>query len=123
MLRSYAQVANEVDVGIGRLRDAMPDTMLAYSGLARAAFPNGALTTQTKELIALAIGVVLRCDGCIACHARRAAEVGVERDEVVEMLAVAVQMGGGPSTVAASQALAAYDELREVAEQMRPRLG
>ncbi len=63
-----------------------------------------------KELIALAIGVSTRCDGCIAYHARTSVRAGATRQEVAEALAVAVQMGGGPAMVHAADALRAYDE-------------
>ena len=51
-----------------------------------------------------------RCDGCIAYHARNSVRQGATRQEVAEMLAVTLQMGGGPSMVHAADALRAYDE-------------
>ena len=40
----------------------------------------------------------------------KAIEAGASREEVVETITVAVEMGGGPSTVYGAKALAAYDE-------------
>ena len=45
---------------------------------------------SVKELIALAISVATRCDGCIAYHARNSVRAGATRQEIAEMLAVTV---------------------------------
>jgi AhpD family alkylhydroperoxidase len=68
----------------------------------------GALDTKTKELIALAIAVVEKCDGCIASHARGAAKQGATEAEVAETIGVAVLMTGGPATVYGPRAFAAF---------------
>ncbi|MPM56953.1 hypothetical protein SDC9_103770 [bioreactor metagenome] len=69
-----------------------------------------ALDAKTKELIALAIGVATRCDGCIGFHAKALARLGATKAEVHETLGVAVYMGGGPSAMYAANAGAAFDE-------------
>ena len=71
---------------------------------------DGALDSKTKELIALAIAVAKQCDGCIASHARAAARRGATVDEVAEALGVAIVMNGGPGTVYAPRAFAAFQE-------------
>lgn len=40
----------------------------AYRNLNAAQGSNGALDAKTRELIALAVAVTTRCDGCIASH-------------------------------------------------------
>ena len=74
-----------------------------------AAKASGALDAKTKELIAIAIAVAVRCDGCIAAHTKAAEKYGVDREEILETLSMAVYMGGGPSVVYASQALDSFD--------------
>lgn len=54
------------------VRRAIPEVYQGFGELHRAAFAPGALEVKTKELIALAIGVVEGCDGCIASHAHAA---------------------------------------------------
>ncbi|UUZ60325.1 carboxymuconolactone decarboxylase family protein [Nocardioides sp. B-3] len=61
------------------LRRAIPDVYKGFGELHKAAFTPGELDVKTKELIALAIGVVEGCDGCIASHARAAARAGASR--------------------------------------------
>jgi len=86
-----------------------PDVAKAFSQLARAADKDGAMSTKDKELMALAIGVAIRCEGCIAFHAKAAAEYGATREEVVETIGVCLYMGGGPSFVYGAPALEAFD--------------
>jgi AhpD family alkylhydroperoxidase len=63
-----------------------------------------------RELIALAIAVTTECDGCIAAHARGAAGRGATAQEVAEALGVAIAMNGGPGSVWAPRAYAAFQE-------------
>ena len=91
------------------VRKAIPETAKGFADLARAAIAPGALDSKTKELIALAIGITARCDGCLAYHARSAARLGATRQEVVETIGVSVYMGGGPSMIYGAEALAAFD--------------
>ena len=65
---------------------------------------------SVKELIALAISVSKQCDGCIASHARVAARRGATAAEVAEALGVAIVLNGGPGTVHAPRAFAAFEE-------------
>ena len=61
-------------------------------------------------MIALGIGIANRCQGCIGFHSKTLAELGTTWAEFLEMLQVAVYMGGGPSLMTAAEALAAYEE-------------
>jgi AhpD family alkylhydroperoxidase len=85
--------------------------MQAFRGLVQAAGQDGALSHKAKELIALAIGIAVRCEGCIVFHTRTCLKAGVTREELVEMIGVAVEMGGGPSSVYGAEALACYDRV------------
>ena len=69
-----------------------------------------ALDAKTKELIALAISVAVRCDDCIAFHTKAAVEQGATREEVLETLGMAIYMGAGPSVMYASHALGAFTQ-------------
>ncbi|MEZ5890398.1 MAG: carboxymuconolactone decarboxylase family protein [Xanthobacteraceae bacterium] len=62
------------------------------------------MDTKTKELIAVAISVAIRCDDCIAFHVQAAIERGATREEIFETLAMAIYMGAGPSVMYASHA-------------------
>jgi AhpD family alkylhydroperoxidase len=96
---------------IAGYRKEAPEVAAAFSGLARAAIQPGPLDSKTKELMALAVGIAARCDGCIGFHTEAAIKYGATRDEIVETIGVAVYMGGGPSYVYGAQVLEAFDQL------------
>ena len=92
------------------LRGGAPEVMKAFSSMAQSALAQGALEPKTKELIALGIGVAVRCDDCIAFHVKAAIDHGATREEVLETLGMAIYMGAGPSAMYASHALSAYTQ-------------
>jgi AhpD family alkylhydroperoxidase len=110
MEKNYAELTKRISGDIRKLRKDIPDTMQAFSALAQAATRDGALDRKTKELIALALGVAARCDGCIGFHTEALVKLGATRQEVEETLGMAVYMGGGPSLMYAADAIAAYEE-------------
>ena len=109
-MKDFQSVANNLHSGMARLGEASPETMAAFRQLLEATTRPGVMSTKVKELIALAIGITVRCDGCIAHHAKAVYEAGASRSEVVETICVAILMGGGPSTAYGVDALAAYDQ-------------
>src|SRR5205085_12638175 len=95
----HGQAVLDDVIPLGRnLRALIPDVYKGYSSMAAAAIAPGKLDTKTKELIALAIAVSTRCDGCIAAHAKGAAKAGASREEAAEAIGVAIMLNGGPGT-------------------------
>lgn len=90
--------------GFGDLNRVQPDAMEGFGHLHRGAVADGALSRKTKELAALAIAVTQHCDGCITIHSHDAVRAGATAQEVDEILAVAILMGGGPAAVYAAEA-------------------
>ena len=103
--RDWNEFIDQMNGRMATLRKAIPSVAKEFGGLAREAIAPGALDPKTKELIALAIGIAARCDGCLAYHAKAAAKYGATREEVVEAIGVAVYMGGGPSMIYGAEAL------------------
>jgi AhpD family alkylhydroperoxidase len=98
------------------LRRAIPDVYEGFGTLSKAAFAEGALGQKTKELIALAIGVVEGCDGCIASHGQAAARAGATREEAAEAIGVTFLMHGGPATIYGARAYDAFCEFADALE-------
>lgn len=115
MTKNYQDLTKDISQYIGELRKEVPDAMTGFSAMAKGALQDGVLDKKTKELIALAIGVSTRCDGCIGFHAKACLDLGATRQEVAETLAMTVYMGGGPSLMYAADALRAYDQFVELA--------
>lgn len=106
----YHEVQAALRPQVRELRQLIPETWGGFAELHRHAMAPGELDTSVKELIALAISVIEACDGCIAAHARGAARHGATRQQVAEALGVTLLMDGGPASVYAPRALAAFDE-------------
>ncbi|SDZ93212.1 carboxymuconolactone decarboxylase family protein [Nitrosospira multiformis] len=118
--KSYSDITSEINRGILKLRQSVPDAMAGFNAMAQGALKPGALSEVHKELIALAIGVAGHCDGCIGFHAKSLVRLGAKRDEVMEALAVAVYMGGGPSLMYAAEAVHAFDEFTKSSPAQTP---
>jgi AhpD family alkylhydroperoxidase len=81
------------------------DVYRAFLEMERAAFTDGALSKQAKELIAIGISVVVNCESCMQWHIEQAARAGASEQEVLEAVEVGIEMGGGPTTAHARFAL------------------
>jgi AhpD family alkylhydroperoxidase len=115
MEKNYSELCKGLSGNLKKLRRDIPDVMQGFSALAHAASRDGALDKKTKELIALAIGVAVRCDGCIGFHAETLVRLGATRQEIEETLGMAIYMGGGPSLMYAADAIAAFEQFEQQA--------
>ena len=106
----YQELTTRINRHLGPFRTAAPEVMQGFGAMARGAMGAGALDEKTKELIAMAIGVAARCDGCLGFHAKALVRLGATPEEFQEMLGVAVYMGGGPSLMYAAHGLEAFEE-------------
>lgn len=113
MPKNYTEITRDLVKKMKQLGGEVPEVMTAFQGLAAAATKDGALDRKTKEFIALAIGVTAHCDGCVGFHAKALSGLGATREELSEILGMAVYMGGGPSLMYAAEALAAFDEFNK----------
>lgn len=113
MSKDYVAMGRDLGRGVRAISKQSPELMSAYLDLACASSKEGALDTKTKELMALAIGIVTRCDGCIASHIQAALKAGVTREEVIDTIGVAIEMGGGTAVVFGVGALEAYEQFMQ----------
>ena len=88
-----------------------------FGEMSKAAMASGALEVKFKELIALAIGVVHVCDGCIASHAKAAVRAGASKEEAAEAVGVSIMMHGGPATIYGARAYDAFCEFADARPQ------
>lgn len=95
------------------LRKQIPEVYQGFAALSGAALADGALDRKVKELMALTIGIVQGCDGCIASHAQAAARAGATREEAAEAIAVTFVMHGGPATIYGARAYTAFCEFAD----------
>ena len=67
----------------------------AFLEVERATFREGALSRKHKELMALSIGIVTKCEPCMEWHLDQALQAGASDEEIYETIDVAIEMGGG----------------------------
>jgi AhpD family alkylhydroperoxidase len=109
----YKELIQEISQSLGKMHKEIPATMQAFNNLAHAGKVKGALDPKTKELIALAIGISSRCDGCIGFHTKALIELGATREEILDMISVVTYMGGGPALMYAANALQAFEAFQK----------
>lgn len=109
-MSSYKALATDISAKLKTFRRDLPETMQGFSQMAGATHADGVLTAKHKELMAMAIAIAMRCQGCLAFHAQACHKMGVTQAEFNEMLQVAMYMGGGPSVMTAAEAQIAFDE-------------
>jgi AhpD family alkylhydroperoxidase len=115
-MKSYQDITTSILSSLRSLKVYIPNVLETTYELSKTSMAAGALDQKTKELIAFAIGVANRCDGCLGFHARALVKLGATEQEVSEALGVAIQMGGGPSLMTAADAFNAYLEFKQKAE-------
>jgi AhpD family alkylhydroperoxidase len=106
----FAPIVKDVSAQMRRLRETQPELMAAFNQLAATGTSEGVVGKKTREMIALGIAIACRCDDCIGFHVRTLVKLGITRAELEDVLATAVYMGGGPSMMYATHALAAFEE-------------
>jgi AhpD family alkylhydroperoxidase len=77
----------------------------AFLEMEKAAFSDGELPKQVKELIAVGISVVINCESCMQWHIEQAVNAGASKRQILEAVEVGIEMGGGPATAHARFAL------------------
>ncbi len=105
----------ELRPALREVRKHIPDAWDGFVKLAQHAEEDGAIPGRIKEAFTVAIAVAQNCEPCIAHHAKAAVKAGTTEEEMAEALAVALLMGGGPSSMYAGVAWEAFQEFREAA--------
>lgn len=110
-MSTHAQKLADANGRLMGLFKADQKSMLAFKSLSDAAVREGKVSTAMKEMIAVAIAAARGCDDCILYHVAEAKSHGADRDTFVEVIAVAIEMSGGPGAVYAAKAVDAFDNL------------
>ncbi|MFN7019973.1 MAG: carboxymuconolactone decarboxylase family protein [Phycisphaerales bacterium] len=73
----------------------------------------GGLSAKHKEIVALAIGIAVRCEACIYTHVEKCLKAGATPREIMDAAGVAVMMGGGPVYTYTAVVAAALDHFEK----------
>ncbi|KAF1052530.1 MAG: hypothetical protein GAK43_01866 [Stenotrophomonas maltophilia] len=110
MLFNWTEYVPAVKKAFGKLGKNHPKMLQAYQALETAAAEGDALDAKTRELIALAVAITTRCDGCIGVHAEAARKAGASEAEVAQTLATAISLNAGAAYVYSLRALEAFEQ-------------
>ncbi len=83
--------------GQGAIQEYLPGVLENFMGVTQSTMNQELIPTRTKELMAVAVAVGIRCQPCIVHHVKRALDQGATAAEIMEACSVAIMMGGGPS--------------------------
>lgn len=104
------------DALIGRVGDfakLSPDVLRGLNTIENSGNNTGKLEPKMHELIALAVAVTTRCDGCIAVHSKKAVELGASKGEIAEALGVAITLNAGAALTYSARVFDAVESLPE----------
>ncbi|RDW13078.1 carboxymuconolactone decarboxylase family protein [Paracoccus thiocyanatus] len=108
---SYKAKIDEMRGELRVMNRAIPDATKGFGALSKAVHDGGVLDGKTKEFIALGMAIVQRCEPCILFHVEALMKAGATREELGDVLSMAIQMSGGPGLMYAGRAMACWDEL------------
>ncbi|WP_431221783.1 carboxymuconolactone decarboxylase family protein [Serratia sp. L9] len=107
----WNELLNEVNQSVMQLMSEDKNVTALISKTTNAISAGEHLDPKTKELIAIAVAVTTRCEGCIAAHAKKASELGVTKAELIDAITVAIALNAGAAIVYSSKAFDAWNNL------------
>jgi AhpD family alkylhydroperoxidase len=108
---NWKEYRAQLGARIGEFAKIVPETVKGYQTLSTAGQKTNYLDAKHRELIALAVAVTVRCDGCIAVHTTEALKHGATREEIAEALGVAVAINAGAAMVYSARVLDAAEAI------------
>ena len=109
MMMDWAAYRDQIGASIKEMSETNPDIVKACTAFHHANANSKTLDAKTRELIALAVAVSLRCDGCINAHTDAAIRAGAKKEEIVDALGVAIMVNAGAALVYSARTLDAYE--------------
>lgn len=111
MMKDWNAYRTDLLERVGDLAKQSPDIVKGLGTIDGAAVKTGHLEPKIHELIALAVAVTTRCDGCITVHTKKAVELGATKEEITEALGVAIALNAGAALVYSARVLEAHAQL------------
>jgi AhpD family alkylhydroperoxidase len=109
MLMNWTDYPKQLSAVVKKMAGYAPNAVSGFVALDKGSNNTAKLDAKTRELIAIAVAVTTRCDGCIATHVGHAVKAGATREEVSEAMGVAIALNAGAALVYSARALDAYD--------------
>lgn len=93
---SERKILEHAHRGLQLITEYKPKLMGKIQAFMAEAMQPGVLDKKEKERIALGMALTQQCHYCIALHVRACKHAGVTLEEVMEVCAIGIMMGGGP---------------------------
>lgn len=111
MMQDWNTYRTELIARVGDFAKLSPGAVSGLAAIENSAVKSGLLGAKMHELIALAVAVTTRCDGCITVHTKKAVEAGATREEIAEALSVAMALNAGAALTYTARVLDAHAAL------------
>jgi AhpD family alkylhydroperoxidase len=112
-MKDWNAYRSQLSAGAAELARFSPDTIRGYVAMSGAGQKTAHFDNKLRELIAVAVAITLRCDGCITVHTDAARRFGATKEELAEAMGVAISVNAGAAIVYATRTLDAYDASTE----------
>lgn len=93
---SERKILEHAHRGLQLLTEYKPKLMGKINAFMAEAMTPGVLDKKEKERIAFGMAMTQQCHYCIALHVRACKHAGVTLEEIMEVCAIGIMMGGGP---------------------------
>jgi AhpD family alkylhydroperoxidase len=120
MMLDWNDYRGQLAAGVKEIGQLSPDTIKGYMALSGAGQKADLLDAKVRELIALAVAVTLRCDGCITVHTEAAIKHGAAKEEIAEALGVATSVNAGAALVYSARVMDAFKQYPRAASLREP---
>lgn len=94
MSHPFEEFRRRREAGNEKVLDTDNLAIKRFFGLDKNVYADGHLTIKTKEALGLVASMVLRCDDCIDYHLESCMAQGYTREELDEIMAIALMVGG-----------------------------
>jgi AhpD family alkylhydroperoxidase len=94
-------------------KNLAPGTAEAFKAFSKSVFADGAISAQTKQLIAVAVAHVTQCPYCIIGHTKGALKHGATPEQIMEAIWVAAEMRAGAAFAHSGLALEMISHARK----------
>ena len=110
MMQDWNAYREDLLERVGDYAKQSPDVIRGLMTIDNAAAKTGHLEPKMHELIALAVAVTTRCDGCISVHTKKAVEAGASLEEMSEALSVAIALNAGAALTYSARVIETYQQ-------------
>jgi len=108
-MMDWNEYQEQIVATIKKMAGVSPEVVKGFLAVDQAPAKSARLDAKLRELIAIAVAVTTRCDGCITFHTDAALKAGATKEEVVEVLGVAISLNAGAAMVYSTRALDAFE--------------